>query len=191
MKVRRALVNIFIVLCVWGQLGFLLHVPPLGRLSGSWLNENVKTAPIQFIAAGLIKSSEIMYFFGRRIPFHFDWTLFTPTVVYRWKNSYKAIYDDGSEYLLPLPNQAGRSFLERHFFDFSEVMFQVNLHVFGAHRHYAEYLCRRYGNERRIDRIRITSHLREMYSPWRAQELGRFVSPNESENVEGEIPCAR
>ncbi len=162
MNPSRVGAHLLILLVLWGQLSFSLH----------------------------LENSAFFDALGTRIPLYFDWSLFTPTVKHQWRVRYYALESDGSEVLLPLPNQSERSFLERHFLDFSETMLQSNLFSFSAHEVYAKQLCRVFGQgERNILAIRVTSSRRRMLEPEQARARETFFEPETHVREIGTYQC--
>ncbi len=146
---KHGLISLFVVVCLWTQLSVQLQFR-LGEYLGRFGQ-----------AAGLLTY----------------WRMFTPTVKFRWKVRYYAIYRDGSYELLPLPSQSARRWWERAYIDFREVKTQVNIleHDEGLHT-YATHLCQSYGAVQPIRTILVQYTFQPMLSPEEADKQGRHLS---------------
>lgn len=73
------------------------------------------------------------------------WEMFGRQSRFNWEFIIKGQYGDSKPIVLPLPLQSKRTFLQKHFFDFREVKFHLNLYPSSRARgSYSSFLARQF-----------------------------------------------
>ena len=98
-----------------------------------------------------------------------------------------------TDVLLPIPGQAERSFLQRHFVDFREAKFHLNIyprpHLLQA---YARHLCRAHPTVGGVpvSAVRIAVDYHGLHEPAAARRARTVVASPTYRAVREEVPCA-
>lgn len=120
------------------------------------------------------------------------WLMFTTLHRFNWWYLIKARYADSALVVLSLPRQSPRTFWQRHFFDFREAKFHLNIYSDPAGRvAYARHLCRRFPDHdgARVQSIVIELHHRLILPPAEARRRGQAWSADSHGRVIDLIPC--
>ncbi len=144
----KGLISAFIIL----NLATVGYVNRPAWLSEAWDNTvNALPAPIPWLKK---KGELIPRMYGHVTGLDRYWDMFSNLPRFNWWYVIKAEYADGTTVLLPLPRQSERTFLQRHFFDFKEAKFELNIYpragppqseeVLRYRKAYAYYLARQY-----------------------------------------------
>lgn len=191
MRIKRFLLNGFIMACVWVQMDANL-APSCSHRIQAWLAPYAHHWLMAEASTQIQRLTRPYRTFAQAGGLLTVWRMYTPTMTDRWTASYAALYADGTERLLPLPSQIPRTMWQRNFIDFREDEFQFSLMYFTHHNVgyplYAQHLCRRYGRDRPITAIKVTIRSWDMYPLAHAKRLGRYVA--ETPDLSSKIfPC--
>ena len=135
---RRALVSAFCVLNVAAVLA-ANQPPDLRRDALSALERSAGARS----AWRLAYAEWALRWYAHKVGLDNRWTMFSRLPRFDWWYRIEARDADGSTRLLSLPLQSERSFAQRHFADFKETKFQLNVYDRPWQRRaYGRYLCR-------------------------------------------------
>lgn len=120
------------------------------------------------------------------------WIMFGRQSRFNWRFLFTARGADGVSALLPLPRQSQRSFLQRHFVDFREAKFHLNIYPNArALSAYASHLCRAYpslaGTPVKSIRIELEHYM--LHPPDEARKARTPVASRRYRSLQQEVPC--
>ena len=184
---RKIIPAIIIVFSLWIQIStnLKLTIPfiPNSNHSGSVRSQ---------IISGANKTNWLIHRLGWLAGLNTTWRMFSPVDRFNWQMKFVAVFQDGTEALLPLPHQIDRTFWERNVINFRDGKSHVNLYKQQEQRQlYANYICHLYQNrDNPITIIRIDLHWQKILSPEQARAQGIYLGEIHQERGKmGEFEC--
>ena len=183
---RRTLAATFVALNLAAVL-YVNQMPWMIDASGRWKD----AAPPAWAAR--VRRAEWhlrQYAYATGLDSH--WKMFGRQNRFNWSYRILALRVDGTDSLLPVPGQSERTFLQRHFVDFREAKFHLNIYarddLLAA---YARHLCRAYPSVGGVPvaAVRIGVEFQDLHDPVGARKARTVVASPPYRAVRQEVPC--
>src|SRR3989344_771593 len=124
---KRTAANIFIVASLWVMVATNLSLPSPLFFHALYPPDN-SSHTLSKMNWGIRYADWMLQRAGWTAGLKNYWRMFSPADRFNWTMRLSAVTEDGSEFLLPLPHQVQRNFLERNLIDFREEKFYVNIY---------------------------------------------------------------
>ena len=186
---RRWLAGVFVSVNLATVL-YMNRMPWMIEASGRWLEEDAPPA----LASRVRRGERWLRQYGYATGLDSRWAMFGEQSRFNWNYRIVALMADGTDALLPLPGQADRSFLQRHFVDFREAKFELNIYPRAyLQQAYARHLCHAYpavaGTA--VVAVRIAVDYHGLHDPAAARQARTVVASPTYSAVREQVPCER